>query len=95
MHHTNYHQVKLGEDNFGALANSKLQVFLHRIEVRNNNHDTIIGKGELSFNKIFLSKDYFYTDDLEIYNYIQEELQPEEEKEKGGKRNQNKKIVGR
>jgi hypothetical protein len=92
MHHTTYHQVKLGEDNFGALANSKLQVFLHRIEIRDNNNDTIIGKGELSFNKIFLSKDFFFTDDLEIKNYVAEEPQDDEEKEKG-KRGQIKKIV--
>jgi hypothetical protein len=94
MHHTTYHQVKLGEDNFGALANSKLQVFLHRIEIRNNNNDTIIGKGELSFNKIFLSKDFFFTDDLEIKNYVAEEPQVDEEKDKG-KRGQIKKIVGK
>jgi hypothetical protein len=93
MHHTTYHQVKLGEDNFGALANSKLQVFLHRIEVKNNNSDSIIGKGELSFNKIFLSKDFFYTAELEIKNYIPEE--PIDDKEKGGKRIQSKKIMGR
>jgi hypothetical protein len=95
MHHTTYHQVKLGEDNFGALANSKLQVFLHRIEPKNNNHDTIIGKAELSFNKIFMSKDFFYTDELEIKNYIPDEQPAEDDKEKGGKRNQSKKIVGR
>jgi hypothetical protein len=56
------------------LANSKIEVYLHKIDSQTNqnipnNSDIIIGKGTIDFNKVFLSKDFFFTANLEIFHF--------------------------
>ena len=93
MNHVSYHKVKLGEDNFGALANSKIEVYLHKIDIKHNNMDSIIGKGDMCFNKIFLSKDFFYSDDIQFYNYIPEEIKDDDKNKPTVKKNYNKQPI--
>lgn len=94
-----YHKIKLGEDNFSALTTSKIEFFLHNINLRKNNEDNILGKGTIDFNRVFLAKDFFLNLNLEILNYIEKPKEEEEkDKEKNSqnlKRNQPKKAIGR
>jgi hypothetical protein len=87
LDHVSYHRVKLGEDNFGALANSKVEVLLHKLDSKHGNVDSIIGRGEMNFNKIFLSQNFFYVENVDIHNYIAPEpKEPEEKITKFGKK---------
>lgn len=103
LDHVSYHKIKLGEDNFAALTTSKIEFYLHCINLRKNNEDSIIGKGMIDFNRLLLSKDFFLNLNLEITNYIETPKDGEETKDNKNaigknapiKRNASKKPVGR
>ncbi len=87
MDHVSYHKIKLGEENFAALTSSKIEFYLHYINMRKNNEDKIIGKGIIDFNKLLLAKDFFLNLNLEINNYIEKPKDEEEDKDKNSKLN--------
>lgn len=102
LDHVSYHKIKLGEDNFAALTTSKIEFYLHCINLRRNNEDTIIGKGLIDFNRLLLAKDFFLNLNLEITNYVEKPKEEEEAKDNKLntkspqlKRNASKKPVGR
>ena len=64
LNHCSSHKLKLGEDNFGILANSRIEIYLHYI--KDSKNDIIIAKTELDFNKVFLGKDFFYSNVLDL-----------------------------
>jgi len=59
------------------LTTSKIEFYLHFINLRKNNEDKIIGNGFIDFNRLFLAKDFFLNLNLEITNHIE----PKEEEE--------------
>jgi len=85
------------------LTSSKIEFYLHYINLRKNNEDRIIGKGLIDFNRLLLAKDFFLNLNLEITNYV--ETPKEEEQVKDTKlnakhshvvkRNASKKPIGR
>jgi hypothetical protein len=92
LDHVSYHKIKLGEENFAALTNSKLEFFLHFINLRKNNEDKIIGRGLIEFNRLLLSKDFFLNLNLDIFNYIEPIIDPDVDNEKDkNKKNLNSK----
>lgn len=96
LDHVSYHKIKLGEENFSALTNSKLEFFLHFINLRKNNEDKIIGRGLIEFNRLLLAKDFFMNLTLDIFNYKEEKIEEEKEKEKVNKNSKRpiaKKVV--
>lgn len=66
LNHVSYHKIKLDEENFGALINSKVECFLHMIDTKQNNEDILIGRAELEINKIILAKDFFFTANIDL-----------------------------
>lgn len=90
----------MGEDNFSALTTSKIEFYLHYINLRKNKEDNIIGIGLIDFNRLLLAKDFFLNLNLEINNYIEKPKEEEEKENKnisktGQKRSVSKKPIGR
>ncbi len=77
LNHISYHKMNLTESNISTLMNSKIELFLHFINVKNNNEDIIIGKSEVEFNKIIMSKDFFFNKTIEIFNVKNEKKKSE------------------
>ena len=93
MDHVSYHKIKLGEENFTALTNSKLEFFLHFINLRKNNEDKIIGRGLIEFNRLLLSKDFFLNLNLDIFNFIEPIIEDEKDKDKNNKKNSKNPLI--
>ncbi len=55
-------------------------MFLHKLDAKHGNVDSIIGRGEMNFNKIFLAQNFFYVENVDIYNFIPPEPKEAEEK---------------
>ena len=63
--------MKIDEENFGSLINSKIECYLHSIDPQQNNEDVLIGRADLDINKIILSKDFFYSANIEILSNLE------------------------
>ena len=68
LNHVSYHKMNLTESNISTLMNAKIELILHVIDIKNNNEDISLGRSEIDFNKIIMSKDFFFTKTVEILN---------------------------
>lgn len=80
LNHVSYHKMNLTESNISTLMNSKIEIILHAIDVKNNNLDISLGRSEIDFNKIIMSKDFFFTKTIEITNFRNIKKKDEEKK---------------
>lgn len=64
MSHVSYHKLKFEEEHYD-FANSKIQFILHRLD--QDNSDIVVAHGEIEFNKILFSRDFFFTIKLDLF----------------------------
>lgn len=88
LNHVSYHKMNLTESNISTLMSSKIELILHFINVKNNNEDIVVGKSEVEFNKIIMSKDFFFNKTIEILSFKNEKKKVESAQEE--KKNQPK-----
>lgn len=76
LNHSAHYKLQFLENNFSSLAASNLEFFLLKVDIASDNNlqqfnsdQTIIGKGHLEFDKVFMSMDFYYKGKIEIYSY--------------------------